>query len=170
MVAVVNDSVGSLLEEQLTHSRRQLLYYLKRGIRHPEQIEVLALAQLGSKKGVLALTNHRLGFAWELGFSPTRRFLDRGVIVSAELEGADLVVRDAEQVWRYKSVSPPVRAVEIVERLGQAAPAVSKPRQPAPTAPRSRLTRVSRVLGAIGLCFFALLLIIGVIATIFGIR
>jgi hypothetical protein len=117
----VDDSAASLPDEQLTYSKRQLLYYLKRGVRRPEQIEVLALAH-SRANGVLALTNYRLGFAWELGFSPTRRFLDRASIMSAELEGADLVVRDASEVWRYQNVSPPGRAAEIAERLSHVAP------------------------------------------------
>jgi len=165
----VNESVASLLIEELTQSRRELLYYLKRGIRHPEQIEVLALAHLGSKKGVLALTNQRLGFAWELGFSPTRRFLDRGLIVSADLDGDDLVVRDGEQLWRYRGVSPPGRALEITERLSRPA-AASKPRAPVQPVPRSGPGRPMRALGAIGLTIFALLLFIGAIATALGIR
>ena len=136
---------------------------------HPEQIEVLALAQLGSKNAVLALTNHRLGFAWELGFLPTRRFLDRGSIVS-ELDGADLVVRDAERVWRFERVSPPGRAAEIVERRSDVVPGAGRPERPVPQAPRSRSASVMRLLAAIGLTCFALLLLIGVLASIFGIR
>jgi hypothetical protein len=165
----VDEPVASLRIEELTQSRRRLLDYLRRGIRHPEQIEVLALAHLGSKKAVLALTDRRLGFAWELGFSPTRRFLDRGLIASAEVDGADLVVRDAEQLWRYRGVSPSERALEIVERLSRPATATT-PREPGPAVPRSGLMRTMRVLGAIGLSLFALLLVIGAIATVFGIR
>ena len=163
----MDDSAASLPDEQLTYTKRQLLYYLKRGVRRPEQIEVLALAR-SRANGVLALTNYRLGFAWELGFSPTRRFLDRASIVSAELEGADLVVRDASQVWRYQNVSPPGRAAEIVERLSQVAPAASRPRPAAPPPPTS--PKVMRILAAIALTVFALFLLVGVIATIFGIR
>jgi hypothetical protein len=163
----VNESSASLLDEQLTNSRRRLLYHLRRGITHPEQIEVLALAHLGSKNAVLALTNDRLGFAWELGFSPTRRFLDRSSIV-CELDGADLVVRDAERVWRYERVSPPGRAAEIVERLSEVVPRASTPERPAQQAPRSRSSSVMRLLAAIGLTCFALLLLIGVLASIFG--
>jgi hypothetical protein len=165
----VDESPASLLDEELTNSRRRLLHHLKRGITHSEQIEVLALAHLGSKNAVLALTNHRLGFAWELGFSPTRRFLDRGSIVS-ELDGADLVVRDAERVWRYERVSPPGRAAEIVERLSDVAPGAGTPERVAPQAPRSRPSRALRLLAAIGLTCFALLLLIGVLASIFGLR
>jgi hypothetical protein len=162
--------VNELPEEQLTYTRRRLLDYLKRGVRFPERIEVLALAQAGGKSGVLALTNHRLGFAWELGFSPTRRFLDLGSIISSELEDADLVLREASQTWRYENVWPPGRAAEIVQRLNRLAPAASVPKEPLPPAPRSRSSRVMRALAAIGLSLFALFLLIGVIATILGVR
>jgi hypothetical protein len=169
MVAGVTGTSASLLDEELTASRRRLLDCLEGGIRHPEQIEALALADLGSKRAVLALTNQRLGFAWELGFSPTRRFLDRGSIES-EFDGADLVVRDGEQLWRYKRVSPPGRAAEIVERLSHGVPAASRPTRPTPQAPPSRSARVLRALAAVGLACFALFLLVGVLASIFGIR
>jgi hypothetical protein len=162
----VDDSAASLPDEQLTYTKRRLLYYLKRGVRSPEQIEVLALAR-SRANGVLALTNHRLGFAWELGFSPTRRFLDRASIVSAEVEDADLVVRDASQVWRYQNVSPPGRAAEIADRLSQVAPAA---RPVAQFVPPPRSSKAMRILGGIALAVFALFLLVGVIATIFGIR
>jgi hypothetical protein len=104
------------LAEHVERSERKPLQYLRQ---LNSQIEVLATAHSGAQ-GLLALTTTGVVFAWKppgLGTGVKTWARERTAIVGAQVDGADLLLQDATQPTRFKSVQPPQRAQEMILRL-----------------------------------------------------
>jgi Short C-terminal domain len=129
----------ALLSDQLEREHRKPLEYLQRTT--GGSLEVLAAAHSGAQ-GLLALTDAQLVFVWKvagLGGGTKTLVRDRSAIIAAQVDGNDLLLRDAQQLWRFKNVSPSERAAEIATRLQQAGARETIALQPSDGPARSAL-------------------------------
>jgi hypothetical protein len=113
MSELVPASELARLPQQLEGEQRKPLDHIRKTA---SAVRVLASAHSG-QQGILALTDNKLIFAFKgqgLGAGVKSLERDRSVLTAAQMDGADLLVRDNEQVWRYKNVAPPEHAAAIL--------------------------------------------------------
>jgi hypothetical protein len=119
---------------------RKPLEHVRRTLAAGEQLEVVAGSHSGAD-GLLVLTTSRIVFVWQAGAFGGVKILarERGSIVAVQVDGNDLLVRDAGQLWRYKNLSPIERGGEIAARLVAAGARDSALAQPQDGPARSAL-------------------------------
>lgn len=125
------------LPESVEREQRKPLEYIQRTF--PE-VELLATAHSGAQ-GLFALTDTQLVFAWKAaGLGGLKSLIrDRAAVVAAQIDGDDLLVRDATQVFRFKNVSPPQRCVAAAEQLHASGAGVSVLQQSGPARSALRI-------------------------------
>lgn len=117
MSELVRVSELATLPKQFEADQRKPLDHIRKTA--GDAVQVLAYAHSG-QHGILALTDTKLIFAFKpagLGAAVKTLERDRSNLTAAQIDGADLLVRDPEQLWRFKNVAPAERAAAFLERL-----------------------------------------------------